>query len=222
LFFVFSGTAFASNLFVAPTNTVYTEGTNLNISVKINPSGVKTCAAEGTIILDNLSCKSITLSSDVMAQTMPTCSNPYFFIGIPSCTLSEKDIFTVSAIAGKGGPASIKFSAVDLIGEGMSVGSTFVSGSYTINSVPVVEVKPQPVVTPKTNLPSVDKTKSTSNKASVTEVATNTNLLSQTASVLDTDINFNYGWLLSVILGVVGLIVGFIIGRKTTLFKDIF
>jgi hypothetical protein len=48
----------------------------------------------------------------------------------------------VSAKAGSAGTASISFTGVDLIGEGISVGSASISGNYTINAVP------KPIPTP--------------------------------------------------------------------------
>ncbi|MFZ3011411.1 MAG: hypothetical protein WA060_00195 [Minisyncoccia bacterium] len=142
----FIGTVHAasSSLYVSPASLTKTAGDVFNASVGFNASGNKVCAVEGTLNFKNLSCQSITVASGVMTQTTPTCSNPYFMIGIPNCTTADKVLFTTSVKAGSAGPASIGFTSVDVIGEGASVGSASISGNYTINAVPVP-------ITPKVN-----------------------------------------------------------------------
>lgn len=143
----FVGTAIAAgaSLYVSPASLTKTVGNAFSVSVGVNASGSKVCAVEGTLVFNNLSCQSITVSGDVMVQSSPTCSNPHFLIGIPSCTTSNKTLLTVSVKAGNAGTTSIGFSGVDIIGEGVSVGSASIGGNYTINAVP----KPTPTPTPK-------------------------------------------------------------------------
>lgn len=146
LSFVGTVNAAGSSLYVSPASLSKTAGDIFNASVGFNASGNKVCAAEGTLVFNNLSCQSITIADGVMAQSTPSCSNPHFLIGIPNCSTSDKILFTTSVKAGSAGPASISLTSVDVIGEGASVGSASISGNYTINAVS----KPTPA-TPQTN-----------------------------------------------------------------------
>ena len=83
-----------------------------------------------------------------MAQSSPTCSNPHFLIGVPGCTTVDKVLFTASVKAGSAGTASIGLTGVDIIGEGVSVGSASISGNYTINAVPKSTTAPAPTPAP--------------------------------------------------------------------------
>ena len=142
----FAGTSVASSLFVSPATSTKTAGDVFTVSVGFSASGSKVCAVEGTLVFNGLTCQSITVSSDVMAQTSPTCSSPKFLIGIPNCTTLDKTLLTVSVKAGSAGTASVSATGVDIIGEGASVGSTSTNGNYTITAPIVVQ---QPVVQPK-------------------------------------------------------------------------
>ena len=147
--FVGTVDAAGASLYVSPAALTKTAGNAFSVSVGLNASGNKVCAVEGTLVFNNLTCQSIAVASDVMAQSSPTCSNPYFLIGIPNCTTSDKALLTVSVKAGSAGSASISFTGVDIIGEGVSAGSASTTGNYTINAVP----KPAttPATTPETN-----------------------------------------------------------------------
>ena len=146
--------AAGASLYVSPASLTKTAGNTFSVSVGFNASGSKVCAVEGTLVFNNLSCQSITVASDVMAQSSPTCSNPHFLIGIPNCTTSDnKTLLTLSVKAGNVGTASISPTAVDIIGEGASIFTAFVGGNYTITAPVVVQ---QPVAQPKE--PSVVKT----------------------------------------------------------------
>ena len=127
--------AAGASLYVSPASSTKTVGNTFDVSIRVNSAGTKICAVEGTLVFNNLSCQSITVASDATPQSAPSCSNPHFLIGIPSCTTADKILFTVSAKAGNAGAASISFTGVDIIGEGVSAGSTSVSGNYTINAV---------------------------------------------------------------------------------------
>lgn len=143
--FINTANAASASLYVSPASLTKTAGDTFNVSVGFNASGNKVCAVEGTLVFNDLSCQSITLSGDVTPQSSPTCSNPHFLIGVPSCTTADKALFTVSVTTGGAGMASISSTGVDIIGEGSSLGSASISGSYTINAVPVV---PKPTPTP--------------------------------------------------------------------------
>ena len=137
-----------SSLYVSPTGTSQNVGEISDVSVGVNSLGNKVCGAEGTLIFNNLSCQSITVAGGLMTQSSPTCANPYFLVGIPSCTTENKILFTVSTKAGSAGVSSISATGVDVIGEGKSIGNSLVNGTYTINAV-VVPVPVVPVVVPK-------------------------------------------------------------------------
>ncbi|MFH1319797.1 MAG: hypothetical protein ABII90_03980 [Bacteroidota bacterium] len=133
-------------LYVSPASLTKTVGNIFSASVGLNASGSKVFAVEGTLVFNNLSCQSITVADGLMAQSAPTCSNPHFLIGIPNGTTSDKTLVSVSVKAGNAGAASIIPASVDIIGEGVSIGSAATGGNYTINAVP----KPTPT-TPQTN-----------------------------------------------------------------------
>lgn len=147
--------AASASLYVYPTNVVKTVGDVFDASVVVNPSGSNACAVEGTLVFNNLTCQDITMTGDFVVQSLPTCSNPHFLVGIPNCTLSEKALFAVKVKAETATNANISVSDIEIIGEGMSIGSTAVSGIYTINPVyvpkivqPIQEVIPQKVEEP--------------------------------------------------------------------------
>jgi hypothetical protein len=142
--FVGTVDATGASVYVSPASLTKTTGDVFNVSVGFNASGNKVCAVEGTLNFKNLSCQSITVASGFMTQATPTCSNPYFLIGIPNCTTTDKVLMTVSVKAGSAGIASISPTSVDVIGEGSSAGTGSIAGNYTISAV----VAPAPVVTP--------------------------------------------------------------------------
>jgi len=98
------------------------------------------------LVFNNLTCQSITVSgdADIVVQSSPTCSSPHFLIGIQNCTTSDKVLLYTSVKAGVAGTASISPTGVDIIGEGASVGSASISGSYTINAIPKLVPTPTP------------------------------------------------------------------------------
>jgi hypothetical protein len=149
----FAGTVYAADasLYISPASLTKTVGNIFSVSGGVNASGNKVCAVEGTLVFNNVSCQSITVASGLMAQSTPTCSNPYFLIGIPNCSTSSKALFTISVKAGSAGTASIGLTSVDVIGEGASVGSTGTSGNYTINAVSAPVPAPTSTSTPKSN-----------------------------------------------------------------------
>ena len=76
----FIGTVKAANtsLSVFPATLTKEAGSQFGVSVVANTSGTKICAVEGRLVLNNLSCVSITILDDVISQSSPTCANPYF------------------------------------------------------------------------------------------------------------------------------------------------
>jgi hypothetical protein len=216
-----SGTANATSLFISPASSTQNAGTNINASIKISNSGTKVCAVEGTLVFNNVSCQSITLSGNVTPQTSPTCSNPYFLIGIPSCTTSDVTLMTVSAKAVSAGLASINLTNADIIGEGLSVGSTSTGGSYTINAIPVPTT-----VTPQTTvLETEDKNVSITEQVANNEIDEDQSLNVLTASLVEsgTDNKSFFvkigGWIASNIIWIIILfifsLISFIFGKKS-------
>lgn len=154
--FAFSANfASAASLTVSPASLSKKTGDSFTVSVGVATGGSKVCMAEGTIALDNLSCSDITVADGLIAQTTPTCAKPSFSIGIPSCTASDKTLFTVSVKAPTAGTATFGLSGVDVVGEGISLGSSSSKGEYSITAVtqPIITPVTNPVVTPKTTVP---------------------------------------------------------------------
>jgi hypothetical protein len=172
----FFGTADAagSSLYVSPASLTKTVGSTFGASIGVNAFGNKVCAVEGTLVFNNLSCQSITVASDVTPQSSPTCSNPHFLIGVPSCTTVDKVLFTVLAKAGNAGTASISLTGVDMIGEGLSLGSASINGNYAINAVvtPTPKIVIETTSTPKLTPASAPEKKIEITSATTTETTT--------------------------------------------------
>ena len=216
----FSGTvnATTSSLYISPASLTKNAGDVFSASVGFNASSNNVCAVEGTLVFNNLSCQSITVSSDLMPQTSPTCSNPHFLIGIPNCTTSNKNLLTVSVKSGSAGSATINVLGVDIIGEGASVGSTSTSGNYTVNAVQVQSAKTTQKVTtaPKAQVKTVEQTTEATD-AVETNLEVNTN---QTAALGTTPAAYNFfGWLWANIIWIIVLIIAsgisYITGRMS-------
>jgi len=124
----------STSIYISPTNLSKTVGNIFDMSVKVNPGGQKVCLVEGKLALNKLSCQKITMGSAISAQTSPSCDDLSFLLGIQGCTTSDKTIFTVTVKAESAGSGTASFTGVDIIGEGISISSTSLSGSYTITS----------------------------------------------------------------------------------------
>jgi hypothetical protein len=154
----------ATSLTVSPGTLSKKAGDSFAVSVGITTGGSKVCVVEGTLALDKLSCSSITVADGLMAQTTPTCAKPTFSIGIPSCATTDKTLFSVIVNAPTAGTATLGFTAVDIIGEGVSLGSSAGKGTYTVASAsvePVVPVVTETVVPKPVVKPAVTKTQET-------------------------------------------------------------
>ena len=145
--------AFASNaiLSVSPSASTSTVGSVINAIIKIEPTGNNVCVVKGTINFAGLSCQSVTVANGVMAQTVPTCAEPNFTIGIPKCASSTQNLLSVSVKGTQVGQGVISFSGVKVIGAGSDVVSNSLSGNYNI--VAVVQSIPEKVEQPKQNNP---------------------------------------------------------------------
>lgn len=111
-------------------------GSTFNTAVEIDPANNKVCVVKGTLAINNLTCQNITLAPGLIAQTAPTCSTPSFTVGIPRCTTSKQNLFTVSVKGNTPGQASISFSDVKVIGVGEDVAFNYQTGVYNIVAVP--------------------------------------------------------------------------------------
>ncbi len=202
--FVTTVNAASSSLNIFPASLTKTVGNIFNVSMEVNASGNKICAVEGTLVFDNLSCQSITMADGVMAQSSPTCSNPHFLIGIPSCSTADKTLLTVSVKAGSTSTASVSFTGVDIIGEGVSVGSASTGGNYTINAVTSVPVETMKTVTEPVVVPE-DIISTTTTSQSVEQVAENNIPPTSLLAAVGYSLSFGTG---NILLGIlVGLII---------------
>ena len=170
--FGFTNSVKAANpsIYVSPTSQSKEVGDIFNISVKVNPAGQKVCMAEGTLLLDKLSCQSVSPNSDLMASpdNKLTCSNLYFSLGIPTCTTENETLFTVTVKAKNAGTATANFSGIDIIGEGVSISSIFSGGTYTL-IIPEEEIISEEEVTLEEEVVPVSETTSEESDETITE-----------------------------------------------------
>jgi len=124
--------ASSAELSVLPSYESNIVGALFDTSVQINPTNNKVCVVKGTLNLNNLSCQNITLASELIAQTMPTCLTPSFVVGIPKCATSRQDLFMMSVSGNTVGQASISLSDVKVIGVGTDISFDSQSGLYNI------------------------------------------------------------------------------------------
>jgi len=124
------------SVYISPASLNKKVGDVFDISVKVNPSGQKVCVVEGKLNLNKLSCQDVTMGSDISAQTLPSCDNLSFLLGIQGCTTDNKTLFTVTVRAKNAGSGTANFTGVDIIGEGVSISSSSSGGSYAITSTP--------------------------------------------------------------------------------------
>jgi hypothetical protein len=133
--FVFAGIVSAeSSLYVSPETSTVNTNSNITSYVSVIPNGEKVCVVKGSLSFNNLDCKSIVMAEGLMAQKVPTCSDPNFTLGIPTCTLVNKNLFTVQSNTKNSGTANISLMNLNIIGEGVSVGSKSNNVNYTVNA----------------------------------------------------------------------------------------
>lgn len=142
--FFFAGIVSAeSSLYVSPETLTVNTNSNITSYVSVIPNGEKVCVVKGSLSFNNLDCKSIVMAEGLMAQKVPTCSNPNFTLGIPTCTLVNKNLFTVQSNTKNSGIANISLIDLNIIGEGVSVGSKSNNVNYTVNAPRKPEVVTQ-------------------------------------------------------------------------------
>lgn len=142
--FFFAGIVSAeSSLYVSPETLTVNTNSNITSYVSVIPNGEKVCVVKGSLSFNNLDCKSIVMAEGLMAQKVPTCSDPNFTLGIPTCTLVNKNLFTVQSNTKNSGIANISLIDLNIIGEGVSVGSKSNNVNYTVNAPQKPEVVTQ-------------------------------------------------------------------------------
>ena len=142
--FFFAGIVSAeSSLYVSPETLTVNTNSNITSYVSVIPNGEKVCVVKGLLSFNNLDCKSIVMAEGLMAQKVPTCSDPNFTLGIPTCTLVNKNLFTVQSNTKNSGTANISLINLNIIGEGVSVGSKSNNVNYTVNAPQKPEVVTQ-------------------------------------------------------------------------------
>jgi hypothetical protein len=186
----------SSYLNVAPTNQIKTAGSIFSTSINIKNNGNKVCTVEGTLMLNNLTCQSITIPDDVQSLSVPTCSKPYFNIGIPNCVMTDKLLMTISAKTGSVGTASISANNVEMIGvvggsgdNITNVGSSLTPANYTVVAPVVAVATPVKVASTTVEVPKkVTETTVTKTVTTVTETDQNI-ALAPTGSTTSTNSN---------------------------------
>ncbi len=218
------GTVFAAaaSVSVSPASLTKSAGDIFKVSLGLDAAGNNVYAVQGTLVFKNLSCQSITVAEGLMSQSVPTCSKPYFLIGIPKGTTSTKTLMSVSVKAEAAGLASVISTSTDVIGEGVSVASAVVGGNYTI--IAASDLLVEPTVTPDRKPAAVteiepgysrypadeETTKSLAPKAAsavATKAVVKPALNVQTAAVAEAS-GSNSAWLWIVILIIVAVISG--------------
>lgn len=124
------------SVYVTPTGITKNVHEVFSVSVNVSASDSKVYAVEGTINFKNLNCESITVADGLMPQTTPTCAKPYFLIGIPSGTVKDTVLATITLKGNAVGEATVSIANVDIIGEGKSVSTNSTIGSYIIKTGP--------------------------------------------------------------------------------------
>ncbi len=203
--------AATSTLSVVPGTSTKNVGTAFNASINLNPQGEKVCVVTGTLTFNNLTCRSITVGSGLMAQTSPTCANPKFVLGIPSCASAAQNILTVSVKGNAVGQAGLSFTGVKVIGAGTDVAFTFNGGAYNIIAVP----KSATTTTPATGTTTTPATEITTTTTPATENSLPAN--AGTASFLSVALHYFWPLLIVLIIACIGYgIYYFVKSRKET------
>ena len=171
-----------ASLYISPASATENAGSTFDISAKVSTQGNKVCVVEGRLVFNNLTCQNITVANGFMAQTSPTCSDPHFVLGIPTCTTAVKNLFTISVKAGSVGSASASFTGAGIIGVGVLISSDSAGGNYTIKAaLPTPTPKPgEPTPTPQA---SQNNGQNQQNQGNSQTSGNNQNLMNQTAGI---------------------------------------
>lgn len=147
-----------STLSVLPSTASKNVGVAFNITVQISPQGNKVCLVKGTLSFNNLTCRSITIASGLMAQTTPTCASPSFILGIPKCATVTQNVLTASVKGNNVGQAKASLTGSSVIGVGVLIPSDSQGGAYNITAVPAPVPTPAPGTVSPTSTPTPTET----------------------------------------------------------------
>lgn len=159
--------------------SVHAQGASFTTTLSLTaPSGRALDTVEGTLSFDGLTCQDVTLSSDVVAQTLPTCENPYFLVGIPGGTTLTKDLFVVRMKGARQGGAHLSVSSVDILSSGASFSREGVTNTFSITAL--AEVSGEATSTLEgaatdTASTTIDETSTTSEAGTTTTASTTEN-----------------------------------------------
>jgi len=137
-----------STLFVLPASLNSPVGAPFNVSVQLNPVSNKVCVVKGALVINNLTCQSITVANGVMVQVAPTCAAPNFTLGIAKCVTTTQNLFSVSVKGTQAGQGSIALTDIKVIGVGANVAFSLQGGVYNISAIEIVAPKTTPTSTP--------------------------------------------------------------------------
>jgi hypothetical protein len=168
-FLVLGQTVYAATsiLSVYPASASKNVSATFDVAVQINPKGDKVCVMKGMLVFNNLTCKSITLASGIMAQTAPTCANPSFILGIPKCATAPQNLLTVSIKGNSAGQAKLSFTEAKIIGAGTAL--DFITNNGTYNITAVKTTVPKAVI--KTTLELIEPLEPTARLVATTTIA---------------------------------------------------
>ena len=136
--------ATTASVYVSPASASKNVGDTFSISVGVSPSGGSVDTVEGTLSLNNLTCKNVSVASGIIAASSPSCANLYFALGIPGGTTESKTLFTVSVQAGSAEVRTATLSGVSVLSAGETVSSSVSNGSYTITTPTTTTTLRQP------------------------------------------------------------------------------
>lgn len=201
-FFISSAVlAASSNVYLSPSAGTKTVGAAFTESAFVDPAGNQVCVVQGSLVFNNVTCNSVSVASGLMAQTTPTCDNPSFTVGIPKCTTSLQNILSVSVKGVGAGPASISFSGLKIIGNGVADTFSASGANYTMQSAavkPTTTTQQPPAV--EQPAPSIEQTTTPSTQNIAIPKTAGEAALSVTANWLDSPIVLVFVIILAILL----------------------
>ena len=195
------------SLSILPATASKNVGTTFNVSVQLDPQGNKVCVVKGTLNLNALTCRGITVASGLMPQTTPTCKSPNFTLGIPQCTTAAQNLFTVSVEGSAAGEATASLAATKVIGVGVVISSGANGGTYNI--IAVAAPTTAPTTTPETTQTVTPPVQQPTQQASApTQNTTAKNGISESQTASLATAAAGYFWPMLIILIIVCVVFG--------------
>lgn len=124
--------AVTASLWISPKSQSHSLEEEFDISLGITPNEGSVDALQGDLILENLSCKSLSLAEGISAVTMPSCSNLKFVLGIQGGTASQKTLFKLRVKGVGEGTAKVTPKVTEVYSMGNLVNFTQEGALYTI------------------------------------------------------------------------------------------